>query len=217
MAEKKPVSVGVDAEVRLADLGVPLATLTGAIEAGEQARSTCTTNDPPATPGFLAWARTVRRLRELLATSGWVGSEEAQLSTTNRPDGMCLIAVNAGDAGTGREIGRPKTKRPKGPATLAAVEKNYKQLSLFAEERPKGKRAPGTAFLWLLLVHRDGAELRAELSLPRAVDDDNRVVEWEERILLPPLSVAPTPEIGDGSLEEPDEIEVPVHRKGTSL
>src|SRR5262249_39614281 len=38
---------------------------------GESFRDSCTENDPLSAPGFLAWARTVRALRELLIPRGF--------------------------------------------------------------------------------------------------------------------------------------------------
>lgn len=201
-----------DAHVRLAELGLTYPVLRDAILVGELARSSCTSNDPPALAGFLGWGRTTRGLREATIPLGWKPSEDGQLSTTVHPAGAIAIAVATGDHGTGIAIATPKTKYPKGPATAAAVERNLQQLGLFdtkvelAEERPK----PGIV-TWLLLMARNAVEIRCELSLPGRIGLDERVEDWAERIILDPISVEPTPDLG--KLDEATDFDVSVERR----
>ena len=63
---------------------------------------------------------------------------------------------------------------------------------------------------WMLLIHIEDEECRAELSLPSAFDDRN-VTEWAERIFIPLPGI-------DGGLPVEDpigdtDIDVPVKRK----
>ncbi len=64
---------------------------------------------------------------------------------------------------------------------------------------------------WLLLIARTGAEVRCELSLPGRIGEDDRVEEWQERIILEPVSVGPTPDFE--KLEAPADVDVVVERR----
>ena len=48
----------------------------------------------------------------------------------------------------------------------------------------RGDEGPLT---WFLLLHRAGAEVRCELSLPSLLSEDGRITRWQERIMLPPI------------------------------
>jgi hypothetical protein len=195
---------------RLAQLGLSADALREAVEMGEAARNSCTANDPAITPGFLAWARTTRGLRELLAPEDWRRSNEGGLETTVAPDGNLALAVATGDDSTGRAGASPKTKYSKGPATVAAVEQN--QLSLFESLEPiVPGPAPTDRVTWLLLIARGGREVRCELSLPAAIGDDGRVEVWAERIILEPVSRDPEPTVNP--VDQEPEIVVEVSRR----
>jgi len=195
---------------RLALLGLPVDALRDAVAMGEAARNSCTANDPAITPGFLAWARTTRGLRDLLAPAGWRRSCEGGLETAVAPDGKLALAVATGDESTGRAAGTPKTKYSKGPATAAAIEQN--QLSLFAEPEPiVPGPVPTDRVTWLLLIARGVDEVRCELSLPAAIGDDGRVESWSERIILAPVGRDGEPTVSPAD-QEPD-IVVEVSRR----
>jgi hypothetical protein len=127
-------------------------------------------------------------------------------------DGYRQIAVASGDRGTGDAGVTPRTKTPKGPVTVRAVKDNN-QLFLWADlgvsvEMPDADDTDGDVEppreTWLLLVARTRSELRAELSRPATMDEDDRVATWLERVILPPIdlddagkrSVLPAPEPG---------------------
>lgn len=172
---------------RLAMLGLTVDVLRDAVAMGEAARNSCTANDPSIAPGFLAWAKTTRGLRDALAPANWRRSSDGGLEAILSPDGNLAIVVATGDEGTGRIDGSPKTKYPKGPATAAAIEQN--QLT-FAFAMPQAIiREPASAerVTWLLLIARGRNEVRCELSLPKAIGDDGKVEAWSERIILEPV------------------------------
>jgi hypothetical protein len=180
------VSEATNAGGRLNQLGLVPQILRDSVLAGQMARAQCTENDPPPCQGFIAWARTVRSLRELLIPRGFTRSESGRLSTVVAPGGEFAIAVAVGDAATGDASRQPKTKNARGPATCAAVDTNQKLLIegvlASAEDDPDPKRPT-----WYLLIAEIDAELRVELSLPLRVGEDDRIEEWQERILLPPI------------------------------
>jgi hypothetical protein len=169
MLSRRPVISENPAE-DLAALGLNQKDLSDAVNAGELARRGCTANDPPTAPGYSAWSRVVRTLRELNLANGWTKSD-AGLSTIISPTGEVAIAVAAGDAFTGTEK-TPSTKYPKGSATQEAVEAN--QLDLF----PSAKKQRKGARTWILLVHATATEVRSELSLPESIDGAGFVRTW---------------------------------------
>jgi len=198
---------------RLAELGLTQQLLHDAIRYGELARSTCTKNDPPALSGILGWGRTTRGLREVTIPLGWRASEAGQLSTAVHPSGGIAIAVATGDTGTGITTSTPRTKYPKGPATAAAVERNRLQLNIFALEANVEEPDEEHPVTWLLLLARTNSEIRCELSLPGHIGVDDRVEDWAERIILAPLPIEPTPDLG--KLEEPAVIDVDIERRAS--
>lgn len=202
------------AQARLTDLGLTYEIIYDAILAGELARSSCTANDPPATAGILAWARTTRRFREGTAPLGWRASEAGQLSTCVDPTGCNAVAVTTGDHNTGNPHVEPKTKYPKGPATAAAIERNKLQLGLF--ESPPASEEPqaSNVVTWLLLLARTDSEIRCEFSLPGHIGIDERIESWTERIILGAVPIEPTPKFEQ--LDEAADIEVDVKRRQSS-
>lgn len=194
---------------RLEALGISRQILYDAIMAGEAARATCTSNDPPILPGLLAWGRTVRALGELLAPLGWKRRDEGNYSTIEDGRLGIAIAVATGDEATGDVRLLPRTKYPKGPITARVVERNNQQLRLFEdlEERSPADESTDVqaALTWILLIARVGDEVRFELSLPAEIGDDERIEAWTERLILDPfrvngwsqasITLEPTPEI----------------------
>lgn len=195
---------------RLAQLGLTVEVLRDAVAMGEAARNACTANDPTIAPGFFAWARTTRGLRDVLAPGGWRRSRDGGLETVVDPEGKLAIAVATGDDATGRIGVAPKTKSPKGPATAAAIEQN--QMSLFADPDPVvSLPVPAERVTWLLLIARGIDEVRCELSLPEAIGEGGKVEEWSERIILEPVRRDGEPTVTPAD-QEPD-IVVEVSRR----
>jgi hypothetical protein len=195
---------------RLAELGVTAEQLLDGVRAGELARASCTPHDPRLLPGVLAWGRTVRGLRERLCPLGWVRSEERSLATVGSPDGQITIGVSTGDEATGVESRSPRTKYPKGPATIAAVDQN--QLWLAIVEPPATSDDTSDRVTWILLIHRAKNEVRSELSLPAAIGDDGRIDSWSERIILPVIALDQGGPDDGGADDEPN-VDVEVSRR----
>lgn len=200
----------------LASLGLTDELLRVAITKGEVARDSCTDNDPPNAPGFDAWARTVRALRETLIPKGWKRNDDAMLSTVVSPDGSVAIAVVTGDEGVGEADRIPHTKYPRGAATEAAVTRNqrwlFPEMNKAQEEADEKKLKQIT---WMLLRRRskdkDKESVFAELSLPASMTKGGEVTRWLTRIILEPIAIEPTVVIDDGQADEG--IDVPVRRR----
>jgi len=188
VTRSEPVAV----RQRLADLGLTEAVLSAAVNEGIGYILACTSNDPPSLAGLLGWGKTTRALRDRLIPVGGKRTNVRRQAATVTPKGITVV-VAAGDSRTGLEGAPPSTRSAKGPATTAAIEANVLQLSLmdanpaFAEEMTRIQK-PTT---WFLLYYLDEAkqEVRLELSLPDAMDDDGYVDAWVERLLLKALPV----------------------------
>lgn len=215
--KKAIYSETLDVDTRLEELGLSIDVLHAALECGQAFRDECTLNDPPAFPGMIAWARTIRSLRENLIPLGWVRSNEQKIPVVINPSGKVAIAVATGNTDTGNAGNPSKTKYPKGPATIAAVEKNAIQLTFdyYEENARKQPQRKSDCMTWVLLISKCGDELRSELSLPSEIDDDGRVAAWSERILLPPIPIDNAPQPIIFGEEGADDIVVEISRRFT--
>ena len=207
------VRVNQQAGQRLAELGIDPAILRRAVEAGEMAGDACTEHDPPGFRGYTQWGVCSRMVRIGLAPLKWTRRNRQNLPLAVSPDGKMCITVATGDAATGIEEANPQTKNPRGIVTQAAIIENINQLFLFEEmEKERAERESEVrALTWILLFHRDRDIIRCELSLPRAWDQQGRVSEWEERLILEPVGIADVSRIMPE--EQGPAIDVEVERK----
>lgn len=192
--------------------GLNVALVHDALRDGEASANSCTSNDPTILPGLLRWARTIRGLRDRLASFGWKRCNVRGLPTVVSPDGTVAITVSTGDEGTGTD-GLARTKYPKGAAALFAVIAN--QLVFEAEGfeiTPLDDISTDTKdrATWYLLFIKDGDEIRAELSLPSGIGGSGHVEGFVTRYRLPPLDLSEK-EL-QRAADEPD-IEIHVARK----
>ncbi len=184
------VCEGVDASTRLAELGLREEDLTEVVMKGEMARSAWTRHHPRVSRGQMWWQGIVHALRLTLSEQGWDERDTRNLPVVVSVDERTSIAVSSGDVNTGRLSSQaPQTRNPKGTATLAVIAMNSRQLSLAlfdaANEPAAGDKVE--TLTWILLVTRDGREVRFELSLPSAIARDGRVTGWAERIVFVPI------------------------------
>jgi hypothetical protein len=170
--------------VRLSRLSLSVRTLRDAVIAGETARLSCTANMPACFPGMAAWAYTVTALRDILLPHRWTKSDAGNYPLVVHPNGGFAIGVATGNDDTGSRYSVPKTKFPKGPATIEKVVQNGS--TLFGEPIWLRRIEPAPEqFTWLLLLGHAADGLRSELSLPNSIGEDGRVDGWSERIILP--------------------------------
>lgn len=176
----------LDKHARLAELCLTESLLLRAVCQGLMAWANCTENDPPAFPGFAAWAATVRALREELAPKGWRRSEEGVSLVVNAAGDVALL-VATGDGGTGDPTKPVSTEHSRGPKTFEQVLLNRGQLRLFPVDAPVFAADPSDyRQVWMLLYHRNpvAREVHCEFSLPVGMGDDACPNEWRERIIL---------------------------------
>lgn len=208
---REPEDVGL----RLATLGLSQEDLRRAIVEGQMARDSCTANDPTGTPGYLAWSRTVRTLREVLGQRGWRADNTGTFATAVDESGATAIAVMSGDDDTGNATGTPSTKYSKGPRTHAAVDGNT--LWLFEEFDSPRTVDSETAErhgrqTWVLLINRRADLVTSELALPEAIGEDGRIDAWAERLLLEPIDLS-SPDLDGHTGSGLPELDVPVRRR----
>lgn len=201
-----------DVDAALTRLGLSEPPLMRSVRAGYLSRISRTANDAPIAAGFYHWNETLRTLRDELVLLGWTRVDEQMFSTILSPDGKIAISVSSGDEATGDPRGYPKTKRDKGPRTADAIDVNVGQLDFF---KPTPEPAPVEeleCLTYVLLFHANATELRAELSLPVSMDENDHIDNWRERIILrsqpldPEGSTLPTPDFGP-------EIDIDVQRR----
>lgn len=193
MKEVKVVQ-GLEADERLATMGLDRERLLEVVEQGQMAFVSCTANHPPFVPSLWAWGETVRALRDYLLPQGWFRSDTKNYSLVLDPSRRCAIAVATGNEGTGLEDASPATKTPKGPNTKGAIVQNQ-QLDMFyaladnvADVSPENDLEYEQQLTWVLLIYRGQEEVRCEVSLPVSIGDDGRIDGWRERIILGALS-----------------------------
>lgn len=197
-----------DPRERLAALGLTPEIVLDAVTAGEVHRRRCTRNHPPSYAGYGAWAETVCRLGELLKPLKWVRRDPSNFSVVVDANETVALAVATGDDRTGREgLPHPRTKYEKGPTVIEAIDRNVVQMELFDTGRRKKAEAM-PKLTWFLLMVRTRTEVRYEVSLPSAVDDEGFIVSWRERIILDPLTFDADQE--SEPLESTDEIDIDV-------
>lgn len=200
-----------DVDAALARLGLTVKPFIHAVRSGYLSRIARTANDAPAAAGFYQWNDTLRGVRDELVLLGWTRVDEQGFSTVVSSDGKIAIAVSSGDEATGVARSFPRTKRDKGPRTADAVNTNAAQLDLFPETLSE-PTVSGDCLTYVLLFHADRKELRAELSLPVSLDDQDHISSWRERIILPSQPIDPEGAI----MPEPDfspEIDISVQRR----
>jgi hypothetical protein len=204
-----------DIDFRLKELGLQQEHLRESVMQGMLLRSECTSNDPPLFPGYSAWARTVRTLREKLIPLNWNRSDDGGYSLCVNPDSTLAIAVATGDENTGNPREMPLTKSPKGPRTQLAIEINQHQSSLFDDlpdigisDLPNSDRTT-----WVLLQHYDQGrkEVRFELSLP--MNYSGKIDGWSERIIFGAVPFDQSLSIPVPMLPNLPDIDVPLRRR----
>jgi hypothetical protein len=203
-----------DARRRLAEIGVSIEAIQKAVSAGHVARISCTENDPPFIPGIEAWRFVVRTLRDELLAHDWRKADPGNFPLVINDNRKINIVVETGDAFTRLRSGTPRTKSLKGLYTEAMILRNTVEEDLFPERLAEDLRRAAIVLehpTWVLLIHINDDEYRAELSFPDEMDE-GQITSWKERIFIP--------NEGDesGAVVSPDvepgpEFDVPVRRK----
>lgn len=164
---------------RLEQLGLSKAILLEVIRAAVGARRNATPFHPITTAGFNAWSEGTAHLRRILVSQGWrMGDKDNIASVYNAETDTKIIFQNAERAGD--LLNDPIANSRKGAGAARAVERA--QYDLFPETQIKEIEEARTK-LWCLFVMAEGDDVRAELSRPIAINEE-QYDEFHERIVL---------------------------------
>lgn len=190
MAEPEPVPrtifAGPAAVARLRALGLEADWLVEAVLASELERQSCSPYEPSGSPGYKAWSTGFTNLAERLVPLGWKKVENIGLPRIINAKTAIAVAVCTGTEGVGLRSREPNSKHPRGIQSVLCVRRNQRQLNLFPDSPLEQLPVPPEAeqiTWWLLIYSGANGNLRAELALPVAMEDD-RFSRWQERILL---------------------------------
>jgi len=210
MKPKRTVSDPIELTDLLEPMDLTQEYLSTAVRFGEAKRDACTPNDAPVVPPFLAWAYTLRKLRDDAPIGVWEKSDQALNLIINRSKRIA-ISVASGGEHTGDPDATPTTKRPVGIATRRAVFRNRQGVLDLRYENVQdvGEEA---CITYLLLRRRENDRVFWELSVPDVIGIDGFVVDWSERLVFPPIDLEPGP-ILQADDEQTSKVSVPVNRK----
>lgn len=194
---------------RLAQLGLRRDLLLDVVGAAVGGRRNATGFHPLSAGGLLSWIEGTGQLRRVFLPYGWEICRRDNIESIFNPEfGIKVVFQNAERAGD--PLLDPIATSKKGAGSARAVELG--QYELWPEDKAK-EVVEVNAATWVLFVYADGDDVRAELSCPIAINEE-QFDGFHERILLVEKGGwgATIPMVEDG--EPPAEYEVPVTRKG---
>jgi hypothetical protein len=210
---------GVVAGRELAQMGLRIAYLEGAVRYGHERASRCLPVHPKTYQGQVMWAETVGELRTQLLdlNQDWKAGQTNNYETSYHAERGIAIAVVGGDGNTGvTAFNHPKTARKRGPITAKRIKRNVSgQLPFDLPELADPPEDDELCATWFFLLKARKEIMYSELSLPVSLGADNRIDRWAVRIILPHISltgVAITPVDLDGG-DDDDTPKIHVDRK----
>lgn len=194
-----------DRDALLRGLGLSSDIIVETVSRAVSDADSCSLHDPPMLTGTMRWGRAVRYLRDALCPLGWTPDDRENFSLCVSPSGTVVLGVATGGGGAGfPDRLDVRTRYPKGPITMAYIQRNGVQLSLF-EPEPE-LLSLGVSQYWMLLLNQVPGEMRFELSLPRSASPDGHVSDWAERIVFEPLASTGSPSPVDVHAVEDEEL-----------
>lgn len=196
---------------RLEQLGTTKAPLMEVIRAAVGGRRNATSYHPLSAGGLLSWIEGTAHLRRVFLPLGWEICRRDNIeSIYNSKTGIKIVFQNADRAGD--PLYDPIATSRKGAGSARAVELGQYELFPEDKERREKEVAELTAATWMLFVHADGDDVRAELSCPIAINDE-QFDGFHERILLVQKGEWDGPDPLTYDDEPPADYEVNVSRK----
>jgi hypothetical protein len=208
MPDNCVVYQGEEADRRLAELGLEREDFIPVLEdAHNEAVRYRSVDDAKNAEGLVRWIRTVGLIRRRLSRKGWTHEDPQNLPITVVPSQEHIVITTTGDQETGNPLKTPTTQYPKGKATRNAIgddpgEDESPQLSLMdLMEDELGEEMSEVVVdqsqhraVWMLMYHFDKArkQVRAELSRPASMNAGEKIVRWQERIMLDSITVDET-------------------------
>lgn len=194
---------------RLAQLGLRRDLLLDVVGASVGGRRNATGFHPLSAGGLLSWIEGTGQLRRIFLPLGWEVCRRDNIESIFNPEfGIKVVFQNAERAGD--PLLDPVATSKKGAGSARAIELG--QYELWPDDKVK-EVIEITATTWVLFVYADGDDVRAELSCPKAINEE-QFDGFHERILLVDKGGwgATVPLVDDG--EPPAEYKVSVTRKG---
>lgn len=193
---------------RLAQLGLRRDLLLDVVRAAVGGRRTSTPYYPLSAGGLLSWIEGTAHIRRVFVPLGWEICRRDNIESIFHPEyGIKVVFQNAERAGD--PLFDPIAVSRKGAGSARAIELG--QGELWPELREK-EVAEVTAPTWVLFVFAVGDDVRAELSFPIAINDD-QFDGFHERILLVQKGYWDSTEPFIDEDEPPAEYDVTVSRK----
>jgi len=171
-----------EVEPRLLALGLDRENLLKVVFAAVQARNDTTSNDPANAAGWFSYSYGTRTLREVFCGEKWMLDRTDSIESILNPNLGIKVAFQNVDsaADPNRE---PRARSKKGAGSERAVDNNQLNLWLLPEIENVVSASPDSSSIWFLMVYVNGSDVRAELSLPISIKD-NQFTDFVERIFL---------------------------------
>ena len=193
---------------RLAQLGLRRDLLLDVVRAATGARRNATGFHPLSAGGLLSWIEGTGQLRRIFLPTGWDICRRDNIESIFHPElGIKVVFQNAERAGD--RLRDPIAASKKGAGSARAVELG--QYELWPEERTK-EVFELNATTWVLFTYAVGDDVRAELSCPMAINEE-QFDGFHERIILVEKGGWDVTEPLMESDEPPVEYDVTVSRK----
>ena len=179
------------ADDRLAEMGLEQADLWHALHEGIRYAASLTRHDTRAAKGIGIWNAINRGLGDALSPKGWTRTERNNWALTVHPRGSLVIAVLAGDKGTGTIVGpQPRNSYPL--TNKLHMSQAITRNRLVVHHKAHFSRIdrlwgppPLTYFLLHHIEDVNAGLIKGELSLAVGRSEDS-ITEWDERIILSP-------------------------------
>ena len=168
-----------EVENRLKQWDVTVEDMLDVVKAAVGARRSATALHPLGAGGQLAYIYGTAALRSLFMPKGWQKKSTGNIECVfNSMLGVKIIYQNANRAGD--TLFPPTSASPKGPGSVKVVQSAQGELF---ESLAEAEAIEETAAVYYLFVEAEGKSIRAELSRPKAILDD-QFHGFHERIIL---------------------------------
>jgi hypothetical protein len=199
-------------DIRLNWFGVSRKDLHKIVFESVAARANFVPHDPANAAGTLSYIFGTRALRDVFCQKkGWQINRSGNIESVYHPEkGIKVVFQNA--SGACDPLREPQSISEKGSAAAKAVELG--QGSLFPETaQVQDSKNETNAAVWYFFVSVDGADVTAELSWPKAIDD-RQFNGFNERIFIVKRGEWSDIDLSDfGESPESDDYDVEVTRK----
>jgi hypothetical protein len=162
----------IEVDARIADFGVTRSELLKIVHAVVTAHNDAVPYDPKSAAGQFRYIYGTRATRDTFCPKKWKPDSAGNIEAVYDPATDRKIVYQSVDCASD-ERNEPKAISGKGPGAARVVSRST-QAFLFPdmEAEASESRRRENAVTWFFCVSVNGEDVRAELSLPRSVDDD---------------------------------------------